>query len=50
MEAKYKAQTNLVGHIEGLPTKFQRLTDDPKDQYTIEGFLERVDDYFHTFQ
>ena len=28
---------------------FSNLTDDPKDQYTIKGFLEWVEGYFHTF-
>ena len=50
METPYEAQVNLIKKMKGLPAKFETQTEAPKDRDTIESFLERLEDYFHSFQ
>ena len=50
MEELYKSQVNLVFETKKLPKVFETQSEAPKDKYTAQSFIKRLEAYFGTFQ
>ena len=50
MQGIYTDQLALVTGIRNLFEKYSSLSDDLEDRHSAEAYIERLDDYDHTFQ
>ena len=50
MEKLISSQMSLLKQIENLSVEYKTLTPLPRDKFTVEQYLKRLEDYFYIFR